>query len=212
MFTKLLQAYRTAWIYPKAVGNSRTSVFIDRLLFIAIPIIVASTAFLSSSSYVDFIMAAAISMVVLMISATLTVATTRNDIDLVNHFLQNQRTPPPLDEIAFEFFKATGGTDIPLMREDGGSWLGFGHIDPEVFLNCVLSDYHEVLSSHRKKELFSLIHSSYAVAYIIKGDPNTYVRECPRDTKNAFPVTTLTILKDSSLPTGAIAKISRDVL
>lgn len=207
MITKLFQAYRTAWIYPKAVGNSRTSVFIDRFLFIFIPIAIAGTAFVSSDSYVDATLSLAISILVLMISAVLTVATTRNDIDLVNHYLENQHNPPPTDEIAYEFYKATGGTDIPLMREDGGSWLGFGHIDPDVFVEGVALSYEEALSLSRYKELRALVREGYGVAYVIKGDPNTYIRECPRETRNAFPVTTITVLKNKSLPTGAIAMV-----
>lgn len=207
MLTKLFQAYRTAWIYPKAVGNSRTSVFIDRLLFAAIPLVIASTAFFSANAYVDTLTSITISIVVLMLSAILTVATTRNDIELVQHYLNNQHTPPPLDEIAFEFFKATGGTDIPLMREDGGSWIGFGHIDPITFVDCVVQDYEEVISHTRIKELRALVREGYAVAYVLPNDPDTYIRECPRDTHNAFPVTTLTVLKNKELPTGAIGRI-----
>lgn len=92
MLSKLIQAYRTAWYYPKVAGNSRASMILDRSLFIGIPIIIAIVAFLSASRYTDTLTSVLLSTVTLTMAATLTVVTSRTEEEAVNKYLHERKT------------------------------------------------------------------------------------------------------------------------
>lgn len=224
MLTKILQAYRTAWYYPKAIGNSKTSTFVDRLLFLAIPLIIAITAFFSADYYVDPVLSSVLSLVILMVSSTLTVATTRSEYELVDHYLRKHKKLPlsshplqstqpqsssldPYTQVAYEFVKATGDASTPILSEETGSWVGFGHTLSEEFVSQVLKTSGSIIDKPLRNELEDSIIHGYAVTYRMKDDPDVYLRQCPRDTPDAFPVTILPATIDLPTRTLTLAKI-----
>lgn len=188
MKEKLVKAYRAAWRWPEVYSESPAVIWTSRIIAIVLPLVLVFIIFLTGVTLFGVLSAAIVSLLVGTALILVTVSTFYNEFQTVEDFEAKEARMKEF----FHGFPAI--TDIPLIENEPGEWVAYGHISPEEFIKAIQKVITEATGDTESADQFTGLETSVGHAYATFTNPEEkYWGEgidlCKPSSQHCFPVT-----------------------
>lgn len=190
MKDKLVKAYMTAWRWPEVYSSSPAAIWSSRALAFLLPIALIVVTIITGIPLFGWAATGLIAAFFGFVMILTTVKMFYHEYETVENF-QSRETQVK------EFFHGFPDlTDVPVIENEPGEWVAYGHVNPEVFLVAVQTVIRAVTEDEKLVEPYNGLQGSVGHLYarFTNADKDHWsegLELCKPSTEDCFPITRL---------------------
>src|SRR4030095_2155593 len=192
MKDKIVKAYRAAWRWPEVYSESPAVIWASRIIAILLPLVLVSLTFFTGAPLFGIAAAGIIAVIVGLSLILVTVETFYQEFDSVEVFQAKEARTKEF----FHGFPAI--TDIPLIEQEPGVCVAYGHIPPAEFIAAIQKVIIEATGDSDEMLKFVGLEDSVGHLYASFSNPdeehwNEGLDLCKPYSEHCFPTTRVTV-------------------
>lgn len=192
MKDKIVKAYRAAWRWPEVYSESPAVIWASRAIAILIPLGLVILTVITGLSVLGLFATIAVAFFIGAALVFLTVESFYHEYESVEEFAARS------DRIKEFFHGFPAITDIPLIEDEPGEWVAYGHVDPQQFIEAVQKVIREATGDEVTADRFTGLESSVGHLYATFTNPEEGhwgegIDLCKSSDKTCFPITRVTV-------------------
>jgi hypothetical protein len=192
MKEKVVKAYRAAWRWPEVYSESPAVIWTSRAIAFLLPVVLLALTFITGLPIFGFSAAVMVTLVIGLALVWVTVESFYKEFDTVEEFQAKEARIK-------EFFHGFPSiTDVPLIENEPGEWVAYGHVDPRQFIEAVQKVIYEATGDGTTADKYIGLEGSVGHLYASFSNPEEGhwgegIDLCKSSSETCFPITRVTV-------------------